>query len=476
MSYDNRAIAEEEKPQNKPSQLERLQQRILHDPRIARVFHGSLTALIGRGLTVLVNVVTLPLTLRYLGKLEFGIWVTVSTSVVMLSVLDLGIANSLTNFIAEASAKDDRPKALSSFATAFWVTIAIVACLLPLLWLGWSHTDWATLFKLTDPEQITHARLCVAVAAGFFLCTLPLSLGNKVLAGYQQVHLANYFVMINSVLGFFAIVATIEMRGSIVTLMTAYCASLLVGSIALNAWIFLWHLPWITPRPRHVRPRMIRDLFGQGFLFFIIQSTGIVVFTSDNLVITHYLGAAQVTPYSFAWRLSNYAGMAQSVMLPSLWPAFTDAYHKQHLEWLRNTYRSVTRKTLTIVGIAAMLIGVFGKLLIRLWAGGAAVPGTELLWLMAAFNVTMAATTNQAFLLNATGRLRVEALVAVIAASANLSLSIYLVPRIGVDGAVLSTLLSFLVFMIVPQELEVRRVLSGRYLKGLGVTEVGRSH
>jgi O-antigen/teichoic acid export membrane protein len=48
------------------------------------VLHGGFCARMGRGLTMLVNVATLPLTLRYLGQLEYGIWVTISTSVVML--------------------------------------------------------------------------------------------------------------------------------------------------------------------------------------------------------------------------------------------------------------------------------------------------------------------------------------------------------------------------------------------------------
>jgi O-antigen/teichoic acid export membrane protein len=83
---------------------------------------------------------------------------------------------------------------------------------------------------------------------------------------------------------------------------------------------------------------------------------------------------------------------------------------------------------------------------------------------MAAFNVIMAATTNQAFLLNATRRLRLEAIAAVLAAVSNLTLSIFLVQRIGPEGVISATIVSFLLFMIVPQQLEVNRALAGRYL------------
>jgi O-antigen/teichoic acid export membrane protein len=425
---------------------------------------GSISALAGRGLAVLVNAALLPLTLRYLGRLEFGIWITISTSVVMLSVLDLGIANSLTNFIAEAHARASREEALTYYATAFWITSSVAILLSPLCYFAFEYNGWGGVFHLTDPEQIRHAGMCVTVAVGFFLASLPLTLANKVLSGYQQVHLANYFAMINSSLSLVAILTTIALRGTIVELMAAYCGSLVLGTIALNAWLLIWQRPWLKPHPSSVRLSEARRIFGQGLLFFVIQCAGLVVFGSDNLVITHYLGPADVTPYSFAWRLASYSAMIQAIMLPSLWPAFAEAYHMRQLDWIRHTYRSVTRKSLTAVFLAALFVAIFGRGIIHWWAGPGAVPGTRLLWLMAIFNVIMASTTNQAFLLNATGRMRLEAIVAVLAALMNLSLSIYLVQRIGTEGVILSTILSFLLIMVIPQHIEVERVLNGRYL------------
>ena len=199
-------------------------------------------------------------------------------------------------------------------------------------------------------------------------------------------------------------------------------------------------------------------------MFFILQLTGLVVFNSDNLVITHYLGPAQVTPYSVAWRLTNYAAMLQSLLGPALWPAFTEAYRKRDMAWVRATYSSINRKSLLAVGVAALFLGLAGRLIIRLWAGQAAVPGTLLLWLMAIFAFVISATTNQALLLTATGRLKLEAAVAVLAAGINLYLSIYLVQRIGAEGVILSSIVSFAAVMYLPQAWEVRRVLAGRYV------------
>ena len=385
----------------------------------------------------------------------------------MLSVLDLGIANTLTNSIAEAYAENDREKAQQSFATAFWVTVAIVLLVAPVSFVLWRMLDWGALFHIDNPFLLQKTKLCIAVAGTFLFFSLPLTLANRVLGGFQEVYVANYFAMANSVLSLIAILATVGLHGSLVTLMVAYSGAMLAGTLGLNLWLFFWQRTWLKPVLRKISRGMIGKLFGQGALFFIINLTGLVVFNSDNLVITHYLGAEAVASYSTAWKLTQYAALLQAVLMPSLWPALAEAYHQHNMEWINSTYRSLRQKTQLAVGVSALVMGLLGQWVIRVWTGGAVVPGHLLLWLMAFFAFLMATTTNQALLLAAVGRLRLEAVVAVLAAASNLWLSIYLVQRIGVEGVILATILSFAVFMVGPQAWEVKRVLRGQYLRSI---------
>lgn len=445
------------------SLIDRLRLRLAGDSRLRRMLHGGLSGLLGRGLTILINILSVPLIVRYLGRLEYGVWVTISTSVVMFSVLDLGIANTLTNFVAEADAENDPDKAQGYFSTAFWLSLAVAAVLASAMALVWPAIHWAAVLGVTDPTLIERARICVAIAAAFFLLSLPLNLANRVLSGYQQVHVVNYFTMANSVMGLSAIVGVIFARGSIVQLMAWYCSAMLMGPLALNVWLSLRHKPWIRAHPSKVTLARARTLFGQGSLFFAIQIANLVVFNSDNLVITHYLGAAEVTPYSIAWRLTNMASMLQSIFMPAFWPAFTEAYRKQEMEWLRGTYRHLVQKTTVAVCLAAVVVGLCGRWIIAVWAGKMAIPPPLLLWTMAGWAVVVSMTTNQAVLLTAAGRLRLLAIVSVIGAMVNLTLSIFWVQRIGAEGVILATILSFAVCIAIPQAVGVRRVLRGTY-------------
>lgn len=445
--------------------LQRLLSRLRENDRLVRILHGGASGLLAKGSSVLVTVISVPLLVHHLGTFEYGVWITISTTVAMLSVLDLGIANTLTNFIAEAYADQSPRAAQEYFATAFWITIGIAGILACAgVWLL-SMLDFGLLFHLTGFAEIALVRHTVAISAAYFLCSLPLNLANKVFAGYQEVHTANYFGMVNNFCGLIAIVFAVHLHANLTALMAAYCSCMLLGTFALNLRLCIFSKPWLLPVPGRVRWRLSRMLFGEGILFFVLQLTSIVVYNSDNLVIAHYLGADRVTPYSVGWKLMSTASLVHGIMVPSLWAAFSAAYHKGEMEWVQQIYRSMRRRIVGTVAVLAVLLALIGPWLIRLWAGPGAVPSARLLWLMAAYVVVNCITTNQALLLTATRRLRLEASAAVLAAAVNIWITIRWVQAFGIDGVMMGTLVSFAACMVLPQAWEVGRVLDGKYTR-----------
>src|SRR5258708_106622 len=171
--------------------------KLKDDPRLVRVLKGGASGVLGRATAILVNAVSLPITVRYLGREQYGFWVTISTTIMMLTVLDLGIANTLTNSISRAYAERSDEMAKRYYATAFWATCA-VALLLGLVGAGiWPYIDWGKLFGLSEPTMAQQAGKCAAISFGYVLLTLPLGLANKVMGGYQRVPVANAFAMLS---------------------------------------------------------------------------------------------------------------------------------------------------------------------------------------------------------------------------------------------------------------------------------------
>lgn len=433
--------------------------------RRGAIVKGTASAAISKVLTTLASLVSLPLCVRYFGAERYGVWVTILSTTAWLAVFEFGLTDTITNAISAAHAKDDR--ALAARYTTNAAAIAALFALLLLL-LGavvWPHIDWARLLNVHSaglPKEASHT---IAVASALVLLTPMCTLGLKILSGYQQTHVANVASSIGAMLSLLGLLIGVRMRVSMPVLFVASTGVLTVFGVLTLGWTLLLYKPWLRPRLRYLSPQMARDLLATGLPFFFIRLAGIVVFSTDNVIVSHFLGAAQVTPYAVAMRVMLYAQLVSLFVFPSLWAAYADANARRDYEWIQRTYRRTFWSTILLTTAPLLLLLLFGRRLIGLWAGAAAVPTETLLVMMAVWTLISSITGVQSCLLGAVQRNRLQAVVSVVAAIVNLALSMVLVKHYGVIGAVEGTLLSYML-IIWPQGWEVRRYLHEKLQQG----------
>jgi O-antigen/teichoic acid export membrane protein len=427
--------------------------------RSRRIFQAGISAVFCKGLVLLVNAISLPLTVRYLGAEQFGIWVTISTTVALLVLLDFGIASSMTNLISEAYALDDKDLASRYASTGFWIMVLIALVLGAAGAAVWPLVHWNELFHVTgaaNEQLISHT---VAAAFAVFLAGLPAGLAAKFLAGYQEIKTANIFSAIGALASLAAVFVVTKLHGNMVMLIIGSSGAIVGTNIGCLAWLWLHHKPWLAPAFRHCRRGLVRRMMQSGSEFFILQLTGIIVFNSDNFVITHFLGPAQVTPYSVTWKLVGYSALLQIVITPALWPAYAEAYVRKDFQWIRRTLYYVMLATMGVAGVCCAAFVIWGQSLIRLWAGSAAVPTETLLVLMSIWILISTFMANTATVLAATNETKLQAWLSAFAAALNLAASIWLVKRIGPSGVILSTIGSYVLVLVGPQTWKVMQVV-----------------
>jgi O-antigen/teichoic acid export membrane protein len=370
----------------------------------------------------------------------------------------------LTNLISEAYSADDREQATTYFATAFWLVLGISALLGLVGLIAWPHIPWVSVFHVQNPALVNETPRAMAAAFIVFLLALPTGLASKVLGGYQEMHASNLFTAAGSLLSFVAVIAVVYFHGSLSVLVAAFAGSTVAANAACLLWICLYRKPWMKPRLRCVETSCIGRIFRTGVQFFAIQLAGLIIFSSDNLVISHYLSPASVTPYAITWRLVGYATAAQGLILPALWPAYSEAYAKRDLPWIRLTYNRVRWISVAALVAVCSTVLLAGREIIRVWAGPEAVPSTLLIQLMCVWMVICVFCTNQSCLMGATFRVGKQAILGLLSAVVNLALSILWIRTMGTAGVILATIVSYLVFIVVMQSWEVRRILRGDFL------------
>ncbi len=166
------------------------------------------------------------------------------------------------------------------------------------------------------------------------------------------------------------------------------------------------------------------------------------------MIISHFLGTAEVTPYAVAFRLFTYASLLQTILAGSLTPAYTEAFARGDSAWIRKTlFRHLWLSGITTTLICGTLYAA-GPLIIRYWAGTEAIPtGSTLAW-MAAWNALLGVCYPIAIMLCGLGEPKRMTVYGGLTAALNLLLSFLWVTKYGVVGVVAASTIAFLLFNV----------------------------
>lgn len=434
--------------------------------RYRRILQAVWSGGAARMLSSAVALLSLPLAVRYLGAERYGIWVTITTIAVWINLLDLGIANTLTNHISCAYALQDNRAAARCFANALFLTGTMAALTGVSAILLFPHIHWIRLLNVSPRVSAAEVRHTAAVAIGLTLLALPCNLVSKILAGYQELHRNNYALCAGGLGSLCGLALGVGLRVSMPALFVMSVGCLTFTSLIMMIVVVGWQKRWLIPRLSFLDRNLIKELLNSGSSFFLIQVAAVVVFSSDNLIVSHYLGAAEVTPYSVIWRMVGLVALLQSLIFPALWPAYAEAYAKRQFGWIRRAFAATMAGTVALNLLCAAILLIFGRSLIRIWAGAAAVPAFALLSAMCVWAVVNGFMSVESCLLAALNRTREQAVLSVIAAAVNIVLSLTWVRQFGALGVIGGTIVSYLLVLVVPQTMIVRRVWKDQLLAG----------
>ncbi|HEY6112101.1 MAG TPA: oligosaccharide flippase family protein [Chthoniobacterales bacterium] len=433
--------------------------RDFRERRSRGVFQGTASGVVWRLVAIAVSIVSVPLTIGYLGTERYGAWVTISTVLTFLGITDFGLGASLTNALGHAQAKDAREIG-RRYVSSTLVTLCLIALAIIVIASAFAPTIAAFLFPhLQSPQARAEIVPAVWLALSIFALNLPLVIVARVLAAHQKSAIANLWNIAGTLGNLIALLIVIWSRGGLPWLVAGCFGFGLLANITSAIWLFGFHKPWLRPHLRAVDPTFIKVLFSDGWKFFIISIGWMINWQTDNIVIAHFLGASYVTPYAVTFSLFGMASGLQMLAYPALWPAYTEAFAQHDYDWIRQTLRSNFKFSFfTSLAIAAVLV-IFAKDIIRLWAGAAAVPPFAVIVWMALWRLMISTMLVGSCVLNATGHLKGMTIYGTVTAFLNLILSILFAKLYGITGVAAATAIAYAVSSYVPTFVEVRSVV-----------------
>lgn len=422
---------------------------------------------LGRGISILTVLVSIPLTLHYLGTERFGMWMTLSAFSMMLGFTDFGIGNSLLTAVARSSGQGEASRMPRLVASAYAAMLGIAGALLAILLLAYGFVSWPRLFNVASPLASAEAGPSAAVFFAILALTTPLTLIYRIQLGLQQGFRASLWQSAGNVAALIALVVATELEASLQWLVLALVGAPLAVALVNTLDFFTLRRPDLRPRFDAIDHRTIRQLASGGALFLILQVCAAVLFQSNPIIIAQLLGADAVASFAVPDRMFAIVGVLMSLVLTPLWPAYGEAAERGDIAWVRRTLRLSIVLTLALAIALASVLVLFGPALVAWWVGSVVVPPFALFLGLGVWKVIEAAGNTGAMFLNGVNELKIQVAAALACVLVSVPLRIWWTQAFGLSGVIWATVVSYALVALPFMAVAVRRELARMQFQGL---------
>lgn len=367
-----------------------------------------------KGWSAVVVLLLVPATLHCLGEYQNGIWLTISSLLLWIDNMDIGVGNGLRNKVAEYMAHDETERTRRLISSTFaMLTCIIIPVLLILLLLIAVSDPYGVLNA--EPSKVSHLDQVLMVTVTLVCTSFIFKLIGNFYMGLQLPAVSNLLIALGQTL---ALVGTyiVLWSGShslmhIALVNTA--APLLVYLIAYPI-TFYYKYPQLRPAFSLINLKEAKEVVNMGAQFFIMQISSVVLFMTSNLLISKLFSPSMVTPYQITYRYFSVLLVAFTVICMPFWNATTDAYERNDIEWIRQATRKLRLMTIGIL-VMMMVMVVISPWVYDIWIGDITID-FRMSIVMATYIFILIYSMRYSYFINGIGKLRLQLIFTVSAA------------------------------------------------------------
>ncbi|MDO8527037.1 MAG: oligosaccharide flippase family protein [Deltaproteobacteria bacterium] len=385
-----------------------------------------------------VGLLLTPLLLQYFGKDQFGVWITLGSLVGTFGVLDLGLGGSMPKLFAEHFATGNLQalnRLISTLLTFFtagalFLLLALIPLSLPL-----------ERFLHIPDGYLEIGRVTLLILSLNFSVSFVANVLYSLLFGMQKLQISNMIGIVALLFLITAIAGALYFGYGLVGVALANLGSNLFG--------FLTTFFYLKKRFPHLHIRwgifdwpLLKKALSLSLYVFVGNIGMQVIFNTDNLVISRFLGLAQVATYAIAFRLCyfcmNFVFNFSKVFLPR----FSELHATNKMELLGETFLKLSRVSVTTGGCLVVVLFFFGETLIRFWTRGPYFVGDNTFFTLILLLLTTPAIQAGTTTLLGMGKIKATTCMILAEAVLNITLSIFLAGPLGVWGVACGTVLA----------------------------------
>ncbi|STA98786.1 oligosaccharide flippase family protein [Clostridium baratii] len=390
--------------------------------------------------SMVITYLTVPITLSYLNNERYGIWQTMLTIISWASLSNFGIGNGLRNKVTE-SFSEKKYKKLKGYITSAYIYLSIIAIILLISFILFILAINVDIIFKNNNVPILEIKLSFMIIIVSFCLNFILGICNSISFGIHKSSAVSLFQMITNIIILVGLYIINEFTTkSIINIALLYFIANTVSNIIFS--IYLFSNKYLRPNLKYKNKIYGKELRSLGMEFFVLQLASIVLFSTDNFIISTFIGASEVADYSIANKLFQVISTLYSILLIQLWSSIAEINLKKDYKSIK---KSIKGLAILLIPVALAILFIIFKFnfIMRIWIGKELNISKLLICLCGVYAWLICFNGIFVNVQNGMGKIRVQTISSVLSCILNIPLAIFFIKILdfGVIGVMISNII-----------------------------------
>lgn len=332
-------------------------------------------------LTNVIGIFITPFILNHIGKAEYGIYTAIGALVGTISVLDLGLNNTIVRFVAKYRAEKDRRGEENFLATTMLIYAVISSTILILGFIFYGHID--SYFTKMNAEEIQIAKTIFVLLVFNISIGLPGGSFTGICYGYEIFVFPKTVNILRYILRTLTVVGVLTLGGKAIALVvidTVFNAIVLV----INIYYVFVKLK-VRFKLHEFEFKFLRQIFGYSLWIFVFALVGMLQWKAGHWVLGRIATPEVLAIYGLGIVLGTYYGAFSTAISSVFLPRATKmTVGNATGEELTSMMIKIGRISFIILMYILGAFALFGNQFVNLWVGKELGPeGSHETWLIA---------------------------------------------------------------------------------------------
>lgn len=394
---------------------------------------------------LIIGVISVNISLNYWGNEKFAILAVVNSIISYLSISNLGIGSATATLMGKSENYEDK---LLILKRSFYILL-ILTVIFMLIFIGINlfYKDWIVFLGKIPSSLKSEAYLACYMLVIFYLINQPITILSTVFFAFQKQYVYDNFELVLKLTAILRLVVIVVFKLNMVQYIVFvgilefvfYSIRALYGYITIikKQKIQIFKITKSSNKETESKFILIT-----GLHFFIAGMAAMISWSSDNLVISNFMGVEYVTPYSITYRLFSMMFMIIGVINMSLLPIAIRKFSEKNWEWINEKYELFSIIT-TISSGLFWLGGVcfFREIIVLLWIGQQGYAGFLVVFFLGGYSYILSLVGLNSGMINSFNYIKGTHWIFWFEAILNVGMSIVLSKYLGLGGIAIGTFL-----------------------------------